>query len=726
TLDKERFLEKHPTVTLIDRCTSQKQLKQIHCQMLRSGLLDDPFAASKLISLSALSDFSSLAYAQKVFDQMPRPNLFSWNILVRAYASASRPLHSLSLFIRLLHHSPDPPDKFTYPFAIKACADLSDLRLGRGIHGMAVKGNHASDVFVSNSLIRFYSECRCLVAAYRIFETMPRTRRDVVSWNSMINGLVQNKWHDDAMELFHRMVAEEEEEGVEPNGVTMLSVLGICGTKSDLELGKWAHSYVNKNGMEGSLILDNAILDMYTKCGGMKEAREVFDKMEDRDVITWTTMLTGYAKTGDFKAARDLFDALPTKDITSWNALISAYEQRGNAKEAIAIFNELQQSNNDTEPDGVTLVSTLSACSQLGAIELGTRIHNYVKKRGMSLNCHLVTSLIDMYSKCGDLEKAAQVFRSSSHERDVFVWSAMIAAYGMHGCGHDAVELFKKMQEAKVKPSFVTFTNLLSACSHSGLVEEGVELFNQMENVYGIVPRMEHYACLVDILGRAGRLERAVEFIRSMPMTPGSSVWGALLGACKLHKNVELAQLACNNLLEIEPLNDGAMVVLSNLYADLGKWEEVSNLRKRMRETGLKKQTGCSSVEINGTNHEFLVGDTTHPLSKKIYLKLEEIAAELKSAGYVPDKSQVLQQVEEEDIQEKSLYHHSERLALALGLISLAPSQPIRIVKNLRVCEDCHCVFKLVSRIYDREIVLRDRYRFHLFRKGCCSCKEYW
>ncbi|GFQ03370.1 pentatricopeptide repeat-containing protein at2g29760 chloroplastic [Phtheirospermum japonicum] len=585
--------------------------------MLRAGLFSDPFSASKLVHSTALSEFSSLHYAHQVFDQIPQPNLYSWNVLIRAYA-----------------------------------------------------------------------ECGLLDMARRAFTSMPE--RDAVSWNSMIKGLVQNGCADEAIEFFRRMGREID---LKPNDVTVVGVLSACGKKMDLKLGKWVHSYINKNGIAMSLILCNAILDMYTKCGSTVDARKLFDTMPEKDIISWTTMLAGYARLGDFK-------------------------------EAIAIFNELQISK-AAKPDEVTLVSTLSACSQLGAMELGCWIHVYTKKESMKLNCHLVTALIDMYSKCGDLNKALEVFYSVD-KRDVFVWSAMIAGLGMHGRGKDAVDVFLRMREAKVKPSSVTFTNLLSACSHSGLVEEGREFFGKMDLVYKIAPSVEHYACMVDILGRAGLLDEAVELIENMPMKPGASVWGALLGACRLHRNVDLAENACERLLEIEPRNHGAYVLLSNIYASSGKWDEVSKMRKRMRDVGLKKEPGCSSVEVNGVVHEFLVGDNTHPMSKEIYAKLEEVAGRIKCSGYVSKKSEILQVVEEGDMQEKALYLHSERLALAFGLLSNRSSQPIRIVKNLRVCEDCHAVIKLVSEIYDREIVVRDRYRFHHFKGGCCSCKDYW
>lgn len=618
----------------------------------------------------------------------------------------------------MLHQSPDFPDKFTFPFLIKAASELEELFTGKAFHGMVIKVLLGSDVFILNSLIHFYAKCGELGLGYRVFVNMPR--RDVVSWNSMITAFVQGGCPEEALELFQEM----ETQNVKPNGITMVGVLSACAKKSDFEFGRWVHSYIERNRIGESLNLSNAMLDMYTKCGSVEDAKRLFDKMPEKDIVSWTTMLVGYAKIGEYDAAQGIFDAMPNQDIAAWNALISAYEQCGKPKEALELFHELQLSKT-AKPDEVTLVSTLSACAQLGAMDLGGWIHVYIKKQGMKLNCHLTTSLIDMYCKCGDLQKALVVFHSVER-KDVFVWSAMIAGLAMHGHGKDAIALFSKMQEDKVKPNAVTFTNILCACSHAGLVEEGRTFFNQMELVYGVLPGVKHYACMVDILGRAGLLEEAVELIEKMPMAPAASVWGALLGACTIHENVVLAEQACSQLIELEPGNHGAYVLLSNIYAKAGKWDRVSGLRKLMRDVGLKKEPGCSSIEVDGIVHEFLVGDNSHPSAKKIYAKLDEIVARLETIGYVPNKSHLLQLVEEEDVKEQALFLHSEKLAIAFGLISTGQSQPIRIVKNLRVCGDCHSVAKLVSKLYDREILLRDRYRFHHFREGHCSCMDYW
>lgn len=717
-LNNYRFFANHSALSLIDQCPNFKHLQQIHAHMLRTGLFLDPFSSSKLITAIALPPVSSIEYARKVFDHLPQPNLFTWNALIRAYSSSPEPLQSLLLFVQLLYQCNEVPNEFTFPFVIKAAAQLSDYKMGRVVHGMAMKNGHTLDLFVLNSLIYFYATCGHLDFAYRVF--ISSSRRDIVSWNSMISGFSKGDYPDEALELFHVMQAE----GVAPNSITMVGLFSACAKKSDLKFGRWLHSYVERNGIHKDLTLCNAMLDMYTKCGSMQDANMFFDKMPEKDIISWTAMLVGYAKLGDFVSARRVLSAMPYQDIAAWNALISSYEQFANPKEALAVFRELQLRKN-LKPDEVTLVSSLAACSQLGALDLGKWIHLYIKKEGIRLNCHITTSLIDMYSKCGDLEKAVEVFESVKW-RDVFVWSAMIAGFAMHGRGNDAIHIFMKMQESKVKPNAVTFTNVLAACSHAGLVDQGRKLFYQMEQVYGVVPGVKHYACMIDILGRAGKLEEATELINKMSTTPSASVWGALLGACRLHGNIDLAEWACGKLLELEPRNHGAYVLLSNVYAKLGEWDKVASLRKLMRDAGLRKEPGCSSIEVEGSVHEFLVGDNSHCFSKEIYAKLDEISSKLQAVGYVPDKTHLLQLIEEEEFQDHALNLHSEKLAIAFGLIHASPSQPIRIVKNLRVCGDCHSVAKHISKLYDREIILRDRYRFHQFRNGHCSCMDYW
>ncbi|KAG0473643.1 hypothetical protein HPP92_015500 [Vanilla planifolia] len=470
----------YPILSLLDDVSTLDsiRLKQIHARMLRLGLFFQPYASSRLITACSLSPSPNLHYALQVFNQIPQPSLYMWNILIRSHVANSRPDLSLQLFSRLLTDSPHFPDNFTYPFAFKAAAELEMLREGSALHGQVVKGPFNSDVFILNSLVHFYATCGDVDLALRVFDFIPQ--RDVVSWNCMIAALARADRCDDALELFRMM----QNGNISPDDITMVAVLSACGKKGDLELGRWLHSFIKRSGISECLILNNAILDMYTKCESSADARLLFDGMTEKDSISWTTMLFVYCKSRDFDAARHFFDTMPVRDIAAWNALISGYEQNGRPKDALAAFAELQNSS-DAEPDQVTLVATLSACSQLCAIESGKWIHSFIEKRNLKLNHRLTASLIDMYSKCGDVGNALQVFRTVK-QGDVFVWSSMIAGLAMHGRGKEALEFFKQMQKANVKPNHVTFTNVLCACSHAGLVEVGRMYFTQMLTVYGL------------------------------------------------------------------------------------------------------------------------------------------------------------------------------------------------------------------------------------------------
>lgn len=378
----------------------------------------------------------------------------------------------------------------------------------------------------------------------------------------------------------------------------------------------------------------------------------------------------------------------------------------------------------DVKPNSVTLVSVLLACAHLASQKQCKLIHGYIIKGGFNSNLVIVTALIDTYANCGILEVAHQLFDQMS-EKNVVSWSAMIAAYGMHGLGEEAISLFHQMQMTGILPNHITFVSLLSACSYSGLVLEGRQYFNSMVQYYCIVPRVVHYACMVDLLGRAGHLHEAWDLIKTMPLEPGASVWGALLGACRVHCNIELGQYAAEQLFELEPKNAGCYVLLANIYAAAGRWEDVARVRTMMKDRAVKKTPGYSCTEVNNRVHAFVMGDRSHPQSKEIYEMLETLERKMEAVGYVPDTNFVLHDVEEE-VKESMLSTHSEKLALAFGLISTSPGTPLWITKNLRICGNCHSVTKLISKIAMREIYMRDANRFHYFKDGMCSCKDYW
>lgn len=355
---------------------------------------------------------------------------------------------------------------------------------------------------------------------------------------------------------------------------------------------------------------------------------------------------------------------------------------------------------------------------------MGKWLHSYINRNNLGLNVMVGTALVDMYSKCGDLESAEYVFdKMPTH--DVVAWNAMIMGFSMNGQSRKTMEFFKHMKNEAMRPDDVTILGVLCACVHAGLVDEGHKCFDSISKELGLRPKLEHYGCLVDLLGRAGLLNEAYEVIQSMPMAPHTGVWGALLSACKIHKNVDLAEVAIEHLIELDHKDGGYLAIMSNIYANARRWNDVSRVRDLMIKKGIGKLRGCSSIEIRGEIHEFGVEEKIHPRAKEIHYMIDEISNRLKMAGHVCSTNEVFFDVEEEE-KEKALYFHSEKMAVAFGLIATDKGTVIRIVKNLRICDDCHGSIKLISGIFEREIVVRDRSRFHHFKEGSCSCGDYW
>lgn len=461
---------------------------------------------------------------------------------------------------------------------------------------------------------------------------------------------------------------------------------------------------------------------MYFSCGSVDSAEIAFNGILSPNNATWNIMVGGYLKCGRFEVAHRVFDEMPERNAISWSAMINGNVQNSCFKEALELFRKMLAEK--VEPNESVLVNVISACARLGAMEQGKWVEGYVRRKNVEITVQIGTALVDMYLKCGWVEKALEIF-DEMRERNVLAWTAMIGGLAVNGRGKDALHLFSQMELHGVRPNHVTFVGVLNACSHSRLVDDGVTYFNYMTSTYGLKPNIQHYCCMVDLYGRAGLLDKAKAVIESMPMEPNPAVWGALLNACRIHGNAQLGEQIGKQLLELEPNHSGRYVLLSNVYAAEGRWVDVANLRRVMRERGVTKTPGCSFIDLRGTVHEFIAGDNLHPQSEEIYAKLDEMNEVLKSAGYKPNKGQVLLDMDEEE-KETAIFHHSEKLAIAFGLISSEMNATIRITKSLRVCTDCHAATKLLSKIYKREIVVRDRSRFHHFKDGSCSCMDFW
>lgn len=439
------------------------------------------------------------------------------------------------------------------------------------------------------------------------------------------------------------------------------------------------------------------------------------------DVSIENCIISCYAKCGDVELARKVFDEMPEseRDVISYNAMVSCYAQNGFADKVLELYHEIRRSGR-VRPDPVTLVSVLSACANLGAHALGREIEREITGNpDFSSNIFLKNALINMHARCGDLARASEIFEGMREEKTLVSWTAIIVGYGAHGQGRKALELFERMLQDGIQADGVVMVSVLSACSHSGLTDKGLDYFAKMEKHFGLHRGPEHYACMVDLLGRAGRLDEAWDLIRSMPVAPDGGVWGALLGACKIHKNAELGRLAFDRLIELEPTNVGYYVLLSNIYLDAGRMDDVASIRMMMRKRGLKKDPGCSYVELKGKVHLFMADDHSHPLANSIYQMISKLEAMVKNEK--GDRSE-----EDERGNAKVVGFHSEKLAVAFGLLSTEAGVEIVVMKNLRVCEDCHLFMRLASKIVNRKLIVRDASRFHHFEGGACSCNDYW
>jgi len=444
-----------------------------------------------------------------------------------------------------------------------------------------------------------------------------------------------------------------------------------------------------------------------------------------RDALLATSLMRCYANGGDGDGARKLFEEMPVRDAVAWNVLIASCARNRRTKDALKLFEEMRGRESEAEPDDVTCILLLQACTALGALDFGERVWVYAQERGYGGELKVRNSLIAMYSRCGCVEKAYRVF-CETPQKSVVSWSAMISGLAANGFGEDAISAFEEMIRSDVAPDEQTFTGVLSACSHSGLVDEGFRFFDMMRCEYRLKPNVHHYGCIVDLMGRAGLLDEAYELVtKEMRVAPDATIWRTLLGACRIHGHVYLGERVIGHLIELKAQQAGDYVLLLNTYAAVGDWNKVAEVRKLMQEKGIQTTPGCTTVEYNGEVHEFIADDDAHPRKVEIYDKLNEINRHLRIAGYVPNVSSELHDLDSEG-KESALTFHSEKLAIAFALLVAPQHRPIRLAKNLRVCVDCHNFTKLFSGIYKRLVIVRDRTRFHHFEGGKCSCNDYW
>ncbi|XP_044978078.1 pentatricopeptide repeat-containing protein At3g29230-like [Hordeum vulgare subsp. vulgare] len=561
--------------------TTASHALQCHALLLTSGhLAASPIRLSNLLLL-ALASASAAAHADAVFARLPPAasgHAFPWNTLIRLHASAS-PRRALAYFVRMRRSAVDP-DAYTFPAVLKA----PGCGIGLLVHAEAVRRGLDRDLFTRNALVSFYCRTGDCRSGRKVFDD---GARDLVSWNSMVAGYVGCGELELAQELFDVMPHRDA--------------------------FSWA-----------------AMIDAYGKRpGGVDRARELFDQMTERDLVCWNSMIDGYARQGRMDEVTVLFDEMPERNVISWSIVIDGYVRCGEPSEALELFRRMLRSG--IRPDRVATVGAVTACAQLGALEQGRWLHSYLEKKKVLFDVVVKTALIDMYMKCGRLDLAMLIFESMP-DKTVVTWNVMIVGLGTHSCGLDAVKLFCQMESEGAPMDDLSVLAVLTACTHAGLVSEGLQIFHRMKKDFGIDPKVEHYGALVDLLGRAGHLNQARHAIETMPMEPTPELWGSLLAACRSHRCVELAELSVERLASLGADDSGVYVLLSNIYADEAMWDGVSRIRRLMSAEGMKKDIGRSVIEADGQIHEFVNGGSSHPDKDEIYMMLWNLSNMVASA----------------------------------------------------------------------------------------------
>ncbi|XP_062163320.1 putative pentatricopeptide repeat-containing protein At3g15130 [Alnus glutinosa] len=684
--------ERQRFANLLRNCSKNLLLEQGlqgHGAVVKMGLGLDLMLNNDLIDMYGKCGRIDLACA--VFDRMLERNVVSWTSLMCGYLQNGNANGTLSLF-RKMGSSGIKPNEFTFSTNLKASWILGIPENGMQIHSVCTKTGFQWVPAVANSIIDMYSRCGRISDAAQMFDSMPV--RNLITWNAMIAGYALERSGDRALLLFQKM----QEQGEIPDEFTYTSTLKACSSLGAMQEGTQIHASLIARGFPFSVqtTIAGALVDLYVKCSDLIKARRVFDQIEEKNVISWSSLILGYAQEGDLLEAMDL-------------------------------FRHLRESKHQV--DGFVLSSLMGVFADFALVEQGKQIHAYTIKVPSGLDMSVANSLVDMYLKCGLTDEAERLF-GEIPVRNVISWTVMITGYGKHGLGKKAIHLFNKMQSDDIEPDGVTYLAVLSACSHSGLIEESQEYFSRLCSDPRIKPRVEHYACMVDLLGRAGRLKEAKNLIESMPLKPNVGIWQTLISACRVHGDLEMGREVGEILLRLDGDNPVNYVMMSNIFAEAGYWKDCERIRQTVKMKRLKKEAGRSWVEIDKEVHFFYNGEDTHPLTEKIHEVLKEMEKRIKEeVGYVHRVRFALHDVEDES-KEESLRVHSEKLAIGLALVcgelENEERRVIRIFKNLRVCGDCHVFIKGLSKVLKVVLVVRDANRFHKFEDGLCSCGDYW
>ncbi|KAB2617573.1 pentatricopeptide repeat-containing protein [Pyrus ussuriensis x Pyrus communis] len=671
--------------SLIQQCIHTRSLMDVgivQTHMIKSGCIHLS-VGNKLVDAGLKC--GSISYARELFDELPERHVVIWNSMISSYVGRKKSKEAIGLYEKMVLDGVFP-DEFTFSSVFKAFSNLGLVNEGRRAHGLAVVlGLEVSNVFVASALVDMYVKFGRMkdgrLVANRVVD------KDVVLFTTLIVGYSQHGDDGEALDVFRNMIKE----GIKANEYTFASILISCGNLDDLSNGKVVHGLAIKSGSELAVASQTSLLTMYARCGLIDDSLRVFKGFLNPNQVTWTSLIVGLVRNG---------------------------------REELALTKFRKMIRSSIVPNSFTLSSALQACSSLAMIVEGKQIHAMVTKFGLDRDIYAGAALINLYGKCGSTEMARSVF-DDLIEIDVVSMNSMIYSYAQNGFGHEALQLFNGMKDLGLQPNEVTILSVLLACNNSGLVQEGCQIFATVMNNHNIELTVDHYACMVDLLGRSGRLQEAEALVKQV-RNPDVVLWRTLISACKLHGEIEMAERASNKMLELAPGDGGSHILLTNVYASTGNWSQVIGMKSTMRDMKFKKNPAMSWVDVDREVHTFMAGDLSHPRLREINEMLENLTDRVKILGYIPDTRFVLQDLDEEH-KKRSLHSHSEKLAISFALLmSSNKDTVIRIYKNLRVCGDCHSWIKFVTKVVGREIIARDAKRFHHFKDGFCSCGDYW
>ncbi|KAK2968780.1 hypothetical protein RJ640_028173 [Escallonia rubra] len=665
-----------------DETVTVKGILQVHAHIVKLGYNFTLMVCNSLVDSYCKS--RNLDLASDVLNEMPIRDSVTFNAMITGYSKEGLNEQAIYLFMQMQNEG-SRPSEFTFAAVLCASMGLDDIASGQLVHGLVVKSNFVWNVFVGNALLDFYSKHDCINDTRKLFNEMPEL--DGVSYNVIITGYMWSGLIKESLSLFRELQFTKFDRRQYP----FATMLSLAANTENVDMGRQIHAQALVTTAQTEILVGNALVDMYAKCDRFEEANVIFANLAHRSSVPWT-------------------------------AMISAYVKKGFHEDALKLFIRMRRVN--ASGDQATFASTLRASASLASISLGKQLHSYIIRSGCMSNVFSGSALLDMYAKCGSIKDAVRTFQEMP-DRNIVSWNALITAFAQNGDGEATIRSFGEMVQSGVQPDSVSFLSILTACSHRGLVEKGLQYFNAMTQTYELVPRREHYASMIDMLCRRGRFSEAEKLMAEMPFEPDEIIWSSVLNSCRIHKNQDLARRAAEQLFNMDVLRDAASYVnMSNIYAAAGQWSDAGKVKKAMRERGVKKLPAYSWVEIKHKIHVFAAGDRTHPLIDEIRKKIDMLGKRMEEEGYKPDTSCTLHNVDEE-IKVESLKFHSERLAIAFSLISTPKGSPILVMKNLRACTDCHAAIKVISRIVGRDITVRDSSRFHHFKDGSCSCEDY-